>query len=377
MMYELIATTTFGLEAVCRREIEQLGYEVKSTENGKITYMGDERAIVNSNLWLRTADRVLIKIAEFKALTFDQLFDQSKSIQWKKYISKNGKFVVNGKSVKSKLFHVTTCQKMVKKAIVDNLKEAYHVDWLDETEEVYPISVSLLKDVATITLDTSGAGLHKRGYRIRTVEAPMKETLAAGLVLLSYWSKDRVLYDVFCGSGTIPIEAAMIGRNIAPGLSRDFSSKHWTWISKDIWKEETRKAYQAMDNDIELKIYGSDVDAKSIEAAIENAEEAGVDDCIEFKQADFKEIEYENNYSIVISNPPYGERLDTVHIVKGMYIAIGNIFRRLDTWSSYFITSFEEFERVYGKKADRNRVLYNGKIKARYYQYYGPRPPVK
>jgi len=374
-MYELIATTTFGLEAVCRREIEQLGYKVKSTENGKVTYLGDERAIVKSNLWLRTADRVLLKVAMFKALTFDQLFDQTKAIEWSKYISKQGKFIVNGKSVKSTLFHVSTCQKMVKKAIVDNLKDAYKVTWLDETAEEYSIQVSILKDMATITIDTSGIGLHKRGYRIRTVEAPMKETLAASLVLLSYWNKDRVLYDVFCGSGTIPIEAAMIGRNIAPGLARDFASKHWNWISKDIWKEETRLAYQAMDNDAEIKIYASDISAKDIEAAKENAEEAGVEDCIEFRQADFKEIEYENNYGIVISNPPYGERLDTEHIVRGMYIAMGNIFRRLDTWSAYFITSYEEFERVYGKKADRNRVLYNGRIKARYYQYYGPRPP--
>lgn len=375
MMYELIATTTFGLEAVCRREIEKLGYKVKSTENGKVTYLGDERAIVKSNLWLRTADRVLLKVASFKALTFDQLFDQTKAIEWSKYISKQGKFIVNGKSVKSTLFHVSTCQKMVKKAIVDNLKDVYKVTWLDETEEEYPIQVSLLKDMATITIDTSGIGLHKRGYRIRTVEAPMKETLAASLVLLSYWNKDRVLYDVFCGSGTIPIEAAMIGRNIAPGLARDFASKHWKWISKDIWKEETRLAYQAMDNDAEIKIYASDISARDIEAAKENAEEAGVEDCIEFKVADFKELVYENNYGIVISNPPYGERLDTEHIVRGMYIAMGNIFKKLDTWSSYFITSFEEFERVYGKKADRNRVLYNGRIKARYYQYYGPRPP--
>ena len=376
-MYELIATTTFGLEAVCRREIEQLGYKIKSTENGKITYLGDERAIVKSNLWLRTADRVLLKLGEFKVLTFDQLFDQTKAIPWSKYISEKGKFIVNGKSVKSKLFHVSTCQKMVKKAIVDNLKEAYRVKWLDETEEEYPILVSVLKDIATITLDTSGIGLHKRGYRVKTVEAPMKETLAAGLVQLSYWNKDRTLYDVFCGSGTIPIEAAMIGRNIAPGLAREFTSKHWKWISKDIWKEETRAAYQAIDYDTDITIHASDINAKNIQAAIENAEEAGVEDCIEFKQADFKEINYENNYGVLISNPPYGERLDTAHIVRGMYIAIGNIFRRLDTWSSYFFTSFEEFERVYGKKADRNRVLYNGKIKARYYQYYGPRPPQK
>ena len=377
MMYELIATTTFGLEAVCRREIEDLGYEVKATENGKVTYLGDERAIVKSNLWLRTADRVLIKVAEFKDFTFDEFIEQTKASPWSKYISKNGKFVVNGKSVKSKLFHVSTCQKMVKKAIVDNLKETYNVKWLDETAEEYPITVSMLKDIATITLDTSGAGLHKRGYRIMTVEAPMKETLAAGLVLLSYWNKDRVLYDVFCGSGTIPIEAAMIGRNIAPGLARDFSSKHWSWIAANIWKEETREAYQSIDYDTDIKIYASDVNARNIQAAMENAEEAGVDDCIEFKQADFKELNYVDDYSVLISNPPYGERLDTSHIVKGMYIAIGNIFRKLETWSTYFITSFEDFERVYGKKADRNRVLYNGKIKARYYQYYGPRPPQK
>lgn len=377
MEYTLIATTTFGIEAVARRELEALGFEIIGTENGKVTFKGDERGIVKANLWVRTADRILIQLGQFKAFTFDQLFDQTKAIPWEKYISKEGKFIVNGKSVKSKLFSIRDCQKMVKKATVDRLKEAYKVNWLEESKEEYQIMVSLLKDVATITLDTSGTGLHKRGYRVETVEAPMKETLAAALVQLSYWNKDRTLYDVFCGSGTIPIEAAMIGRNIAPGLARDFDAKHWSFIPSQIWKEEVRAAYQAIDYDVDLQIYASDISQKSIEAAKENALEAGVDDCITFATKDFKDIEYQNDYGIIISNPPYGERLDTKHIVEGMYIALGNIFNKLDTWSKYFFTSYEEFERKYRNKSDRKRKLYNGRIEAYYYQYYGPRPPQK
>lgn len=377
MEYTLVATTTFGLEAVCRRELEALDIKVIKTDNGKVTFKGDERTIVKANLWLRTADRVYINIKEFKAYTFDDIFDTLKAIPWHRYISMKGKFVVNGKSVKSKITSVPAIQRTAKKAVVESLKQYYKLSYLEESAEEYPLLINIQKDQGSILLDTTGIGLHKRGYRVQTVEAPMKETLAASLILLSYWNKDRVLYDVFCGSGTIPIEAAMIGRNIAPGLARDFTSKHWPWISRDIWKEETRKAYQSIDYDTELTIYASDISKRNIEAAIENAEEAGVEDCIEFSVKDFKEIEYKDDYSIVITNPPYGERLDTKIIVEAMYVALGNIFNKLETWSKYFITSFEEFERTYKKKADRQRKLYNGRIEARYYQYQGPRPPRK
>ena len=309
MMYELIATTTFGIEAVCKRELESLGFKVLKTENGKVTFLGDESGIARANLWLRTADRILLKVSEFKAVTFNELFDQVKAIDWDQYIPKDGEFVVNGKSVKSKLFSISDCQRLTKKAIVDKLMWKYKTDELTEDGEKFTILVALLKDIVTLTIDTSGDALHKRGYRIKTVEAPLKETLAATLVLLSFYNKDRILYDVFCGSGTIPIEAALIARNIAPGLNRDFASKHWSFISKDIWKEETRKAYQAIDFDSEITIFASDISDYNLKCAMENAEEAGVDDCITFSVSDFKNLELEDNFGILISNPPYGERL--------------------------------------------------------------------
>lgn len=374
--YELIATTTFGIEAVCKRELVALGFEVLKTENGKVTFLSDKAGIAKANLWLRTADRVLLKIGEFKAFTFDELFDKSKALPWHEYISVDGKFTVNGKSVKSKLFSISDCQAIVKKSIVENLKKKHHVSWFPETGAEYTVLVSVLKDVATLTIDTSGDALHKRGYRINTVKAPLKETLAASLILLSYWNKDRVLYDVFCGSGTIPIEAAMIGRNIAPGLSRDFAAKYWDFIGPEVWKEEKKKAFQAIDYDTEIKIHASDISAKDLEAAKENAEEAGVEDCIEFTVQDFKELVLEDNYGIVISNPPYGERLDNEHQVKRLYNHLGHIFNKLDTWSKYFITSYVDFEKDYKKESSRKRKLYNGRIETWYYQYQGPRPPL-
>jgi len=375
--YELIATTTFGIEGVVKREITNLGYKILKTENGKVTFLSDASGIPRANLWLRTADRVLLKIAEFKAFTFDELFDKTASLDWSKYIPSDGKFVVNGKSVKSKLYSISDCQAIVKKSIAENLKKKYKVDWLEETGASYPVLVSILKDVVTLTIDTSGIGLHKRGYRVKGVKAPLKETLGATLVLLSYWNKDRVLYDVFCGSGTIPIEAAMIGRNIAPGLNRDFTSKHWPFIGNEIWKEETKKAYLAINHDVELKIYASDIDEFNIAGAIENAYEAGVDDCIEFTQKDFRDVDYGEKYGVLISNPPYGERLSKGDNIGKLYKDMGNIFNKLDTWSKYILSAFDGFEEVYNKKADRQRKLYNGRIEARYFQYYGPRPPLE
>ncbi|MCK5762042.1 MAG: class I SAM-dependent RNA methyltransferase [Candidatus Izimaplasma sp.] len=375
--YELIATTTFGIEGVVKREITNLGFKIVKTENGKVTFLSDEAGIARANLWLRTADRVLLKIGEFKAVTFDQLFDKTILLEWHKYIPSDGKFIVNGKSVKSKLFSISDCQAIVKKSIAENLKKKYKVSWLDETGADYPVLVSILKDVVTLTIDTSGIGLHKRGYRVKGVAAPLKETLGATLVLLSYWNKERPLYDVFCGSGTIAIEAAMIGRIIAPGLSRDFASKHWAFISEAIWKEETKNAYLAINHDVELNIHASDIDEFNILGAIENAEEAGVDDCITFTKSDFRDIDYKDDYGVIISNPPYGERLSKGDNIEKLYKDMGNIFNKLDTWSKYILTSYEGFEEVYNKKADRQRKLYNGRIEARYYQYYGPRPPLK
>ena len=301
---ELIATATFGLEAVVKRELIALGFTVTKTENGKVTFLSDLAGIAKANLWLRAADRILLKVGEFKAFTFDELFDKTNALDWTKYIPVDGKFTVNGKSVKSKLFSISDCQRIVKKSIVENMKKKYKVDWLEETGADYTVLVSLLKDVATLTIDTSGTALHKRGYRVESVMAPIKETLAAGMVLLSYWSKDRILYDVFCGSGTIPIEAALIGRNIAPGLYRDFASKHWPIIGESVWKDEIKEALKAIDQDIKLDIYASDISQKAIEAAKENAEEAGVLDDITFTKQDFRFVNYSQDYGVIISNQP-------------------------------------------------------------------------
>ncbi len=375
--YELIATSTFGIEGVVKRELNNLGFKIAKTENGKVFFFSDASGIAKSNLWLRTADRVLLKVAEFKAFTFDELFDKTKELNWSKYLPKDAKFIINAKSVKSKLYSLSNCQKIVKKAIAENLKKTYKVSWLEETGANYNILVSILKDTVTLTLDTSGAGLHKRGYRVRGVKAPLKETLGATLVLLSYWNKERVLYDVFCGSGTIAIEAAMIGKNIAPGLNRDFDAKHWSFINPLIWKTETKKAYLAINHQVDLKIFASDIDEFNILGAIENAEEAGVDDCITFIKKDFREVDYQDDYGVIISNPPYGERLSKGENIEKLYQDMGNIFNKLATYSVYLLTAFKDFEKVYKKKADRQRKLYNGRIETWYYQYYGPRPPLK
>jgi putative N6-adenine-specific DNA methylase len=373
--YELIATTTFGLEAVVKHELIKLGFDILSTEDGKITFNSDRAGIARANLWLRSADRVLLKVGEFKAVTFEELFEQTKALPWGDYITKDGKFTVNGKSVKSTLFSISDCQAIVKKATVESLKAKYKVDWFNETAEEYTIQVSLLKDMATLTIDTSGAGLHKRGYRKNNVEAPIKETLAAALIQLSYWNKDRLLYDVFCGSGTIPIEAALIGKNIAPGLYRDFASKHWPMIGKAIWDEEIEAAKAKIDHTSEIKIFASDIDSQAIEVAKANAVQARVDECIRFKVSDFKRLHYSDEYGIIISNPPYGERLEDEFAAKQLTKDMGQKFNKLETWSKYFITSVSGFETLYGKKADRERKLFNGTIKVRYYQYHGPKPP--
>ena len=374
---ELIATTTFGLEAIVKRELENLNFEVKEVDNGKVTFYSDFQGIARANLWLRCADRVLWKFGEFKALTFDELFDKTLALPWSDYIPQDGKFTVLGQSVKSKLFSISDSQAIVKKAIVENLKDKYNISWFKETGDEYTVKVSLLNDIATLTLDTSGESLHKRGYRIQPVTAPIKETLAAAMVLLSYWTPERILQDPFCGSGTIPIEAAMIGRNIAPGLQRDFASKHWHFIDEDLWREEIRSAYQKINYDIELKIRASDIDEDSVKAAIENADEAGVLDSIEFEHSNFKYAIYDGDYGIFITNPPYGERLSNDNDLSEIYEEMKKLFRKLTTWSKYVITDEEDFEKIIKFKADRKRILFNGRIKTTYYQFYGPRPNEK
>jgi putative N6-adenine-specific DNA methylase len=375
--YELIATTTFGLEAVVKRELQQLNFEVLRSENGKITFLSDEAGIARANLWLRTADRVLLKVGEFKAVTFDQLFDQTVALPWANYISADAAFPVNGKSVKSTLFSISDSQAIVKKAIVESLKKSYAHTWFPESGAPVTILVSLLNDIATLTIDTSGVALHKRGYRQTAITAPLKETLASAMIQLSYWNKDRVLFDVFCGSGTIPIEAAMIARNIAPGLNRDFAFKHWAWLDDAIWKEENRKAYLAIDHDVILDIRASDFDPIAIEAAKSNAEEAGVDDCITFTCADFRSVRYDVNHGVLITNPPYGERLMDDAGIQLLYKQIAQTFGPLQTWSLYIITSFPGFGPLDKRTPDRVRKLYNGNIETLYYQFQGPKPPLK
>lgn len=371
---DLIATTTFGLEAVAKRELEALGFEDMKVENGRIDFKGSIEDIVRTNLWLRTVDRVLIKLAEFKAMSFEELFQGTKAVNWAGWIPEKGAFIVEGKSLNSKLYSISDSQSIVEKAIVEKLKETYPIDWFSRSGERYRIEVSILKDIATITLDTSGDGLHKRGYRDRAGDAPIKETLAAAMIMLSYWNKDRVLLDPFCGSGTILIEAAMIGRNMAPGLDRTFDAEKWEKIPAEVWSNERVKARGAIDFSSQLKLLGSDTDKRSILRARDNAANLGLEDDIAFFMKDMRDIDLNEEYGVVITNPPYGERMGEKEEVRKLYTDFGSKFRPLETWSVYVITSNEEFESLYGKKADRKRKLYNGRIKVDYYQFYGPRP---
>ena len=372
---ELIATATFGLEAVVKREIENLGFKVLRSEDAKITYLGDERALVKSNLWLRCADRVLIKLGEFHALSFEELFQQAKALPWEEWIPEDGKFTVTGTSVKSKLHSVPDCQAIIKKAIVEKLKETYHCEWFKETGPEYIIKATLLKDRATITIDTSGAGLHKRGYRVKDVAAPIKETLAAAMVQISYWKEGRLLLDPFCGSGTIPIEAALIGKNIAPGLNRKFISEEWPGIPAKLWKEERKAAFEAIKTDNEIRIQASDILPSAVKAARENAMEAGVDDCIDFRIRPFARVSLEDRYGIIICNPPYGERIGEKDEIRKIYSDLKKLLEANPTWSLYLITTDKDFETLaFGRPADRRRKLYNGRYEVTYYQYYGAKP---
>ena len=372
---QLIATSTFGLEAVVKRELLNLGYEDLKVENGKVHFKATEKDIPIANLWLRSADRVLLNMGEFKATSFEELFEKTKALPWEEWITEDGEFIVEGKSIDSGLFSVPDCQAIVKKAVVEKLKTKYNREWFEETGPKFTIEVSLLKDIATLTIDTSGEGLHKRGYRLDSVEAPLKETLAAALVQLSYWNKDRLLLDPFCGSGTIPIEAAMIGKNMAPGLNRNFVSEEWPRIKREYWHDARRKAWETMDNDTKLNIIASDIDKDAIKAARENAENIGLEEDIKFMVKDMRDLNIKDKYGVIISNPPYGERLGNKKEIDELYKDMGKVFKSLDTYSIYILTSNENFEKLYGKHSDRKRKLYNGRIKVDYYQYYGPRPP--
>ncbi|MGF6376502.1 putative N6-adenine-specific DNA methylase [Clostridiales Family XIII bacterium PM5-7] len=372
MKLELIATATFGLEAVVKREIQELGYKVIKAEDGKITFLGDEKAIVRSNLWLRSADRVLLKMGEFTATEFEELFQQTKAIPWETLIPIDGKFTVTGTSVKSKLHSVPACQSIVKKAIVERMSDYYCIDHFEETGAEYTVKTTILKDRVTLTIDTSGQGLHKRGYRVRDVAAPIKETLAAALVQLSFWRAGRLLIDPCCGSGTIAIEAAMIGRNLAPGLNRKFASESWDMIPEAMWKTERKNAYSAVDYDAELKIFAFDIDRKAIEAAEENAIEAGVDDCIIFKRMNMVELKAQDKSGIIITNPPYGERIGEEKQIDAIYRKYKTFYQENPTWSLFLVTTDKALEeKAMGRPADRRRKLYNGRLEVCYYQFHG------
>ncbi|NNV01201.1 class I SAM-dependent RNA methyltransferase [Brevibacillus sp. MCWH] len=372
---ELIATATFGLEAVVAQEVRALGYEDVKVDNGKVTFTADISAIPRANLWLRTADRVRLKMGEFRVTTFDELFEKTKALPWSDWLPENATFPVEGKSVKSTLFSVPDCQAIVKKAVVESLKKTYKRDWFEEQGPMYKIEVALLKDVATLTIDTSGPGLHKRGYRGLIGAAPLKETMAAAMILLSRWKPDRVLMDPFCGSGTIPIEAALIGQNIAPGMNREFVSESWPNIPKTLWRQARAETHDLARYDQKLEIIGTDIDDEILRVARRNAAEAGVEDQIHFQRMDVRDVRTKRKYGYLICNPPYGERLGDWKQVARLYRDMGEVFSALDTWSFYVLTSDEQFEKHFGRTASKKRKLYNGNIKVDYYQFFGPKPP--
>lgn len=371
----LIATAAFGLEAVVGRELKKLGYHDQHIENGKVTFTGDENAVCKTNMWLRTADRVLVKIGEFKALSFEELFEGTKALPWHDWIPENAEFPVEGKSIDSKLSSVPDCQAIVKKAVVEKMKQKYKREWFEESGPKYTIEVSLLKDTAVLTIDTSGAGLHKRGYRKLVSGAPLKETLASAMILISWWNADRVLIDPFCGSGTIPIEAAMIGLNIAPGLKRGFAAESWPNIPAKLWKDTRQEAFSLIKAEKELRIHGSDIDEEAMSLARYHAREAGVDSYIHLQRLPMSDIQSRYKYGCIICNPPYGERMGYMKEVEKLYRQMGAKFKYFDTWSYYIITSYPEFEKIFGRRADKKRKLYNGRLLCNYYQYFGPPPP--
>lgn len=374
---ELIAPCHFGLESVLKREILDLGYEISKVEDGRVTFLGDAEAICRANIFLRTAERILLKVGEFRAVTFEELFEKTKALAWEAYVPANGKFwVTKAASVKSKLFSPSDIQSIMKKAMVERLKKVYHQEWFPEDGASYQVRVFLMKDVVTIGIDTSGVSLHKRGYRQLSSKAPITETLAAALIMLTPWRRDRILVDPFCGSGTFPIEAAMMAANIAPGMNRSFTAEQWTnLIPRKLWYESVEEASDLMEDQIEVDIQGYDIDGDVVKAARQNAADAGVDHLIHFQQRPVSQLRHPKKYGFIITNPPYGERLEEREALPELYRTFGESFRRLEDWSAYMITSYDEAERYFGRKADKNRKIYNGMIKTYFYQFMGPKPP--
>lgn len=376
---ELIAPCHFGLEAVLKREILDLGYEISSVEDGRVTFQGDAEAVCRANIFLRTAERVLLKVGSFQAVSFEELFEKTKALPWEAYIPKDGKFwVTKASSVKSRLFSPSDIQSVMKKAMVRRLQEHYRMEWFPEDGPEYPVRVFLMKDQVTVGIDTSGASLHKRGYREVSGKAPITETLAAALIMLTPWRGDRILVDPFCGSGTFPIEAAMMAANIAPGMNRSFTAEKWTnLIPKKLWYDTVDEASDLIREPEETDIQGYDADEDVIRIARRNAAEAGVEHMIHFQRRDVRNLSHPKKYGFIITNPPYGERLEDKKDLPELYRAFGESFRHLETWSAYMITSYEDAERYFGRKADKNRKIYNGMLKTYFYQFQGPKPPRK
>ena len=375
--FELIAPCHFGLEAVLKKEILDLGYEISLVEDGRVTFIGDDEAICRANVFLRTAERVLLKAGSFKAETFEELFQGTRNIPWEDFIPEDGKFwVTKASSIKSKLFSPSDIQSIMKKAMVERLKNRYGVTWFPENGASYPLRVFLYKDMVTVGIDTSGESLHKRGYRTLTSKAPITETLAAALILLTPWNRDRILVDPFCGSGTFPIEAAMMAANMAPGMNRSFLAEEWrNVIKRKCWYEAMDEAGDLVEEDVEVDIQGYDVDGDIVKAARSNAQSAGVDHMIHFQRRPVSAMSHPKKYGFIISNPPYGERIEEKENLPALYREIGERFAALDSWSMYLITSYEDAQKYIGRKADKNRKIYNGMLKTYFYQFMGPRPP--
>lgn len=372
---ELIATATFAMEGVVARELQALGYDDLTVENNQVAFRADEEAIARTNLWLRVADRVKLVIGRFTATNFDALFELTKSLPWEAWLPANACFPVQGKSVKSQLFSVSDCQAIVKKAIVERLKQKYNKQWFPEDGPLFPVEVALLKDTVTLTIDTSGDALHKRGYRTLVSQAPLRETMAAGLIDLSFWNPDRPFLDPFCGSGTLPIEAALMARKIAPGLKRGFASEQWPRLSRRLWQQARQEAEAMIDWEQPVEIIGTDIDGVILRAARQNAERAGVQKDIHFQQVPVSEVRSSKYYGVMVTNPPYGERLSDRQAVTQLYRELAATIEPLESWSFYILTAFQEFERAFGRRADRKRKLYNGDLLCQYYQFFGPRPP--
>ena len=377
--FDLLVPCHFGLEAVLKREIYDLGYEITKVEDGRVTFEGDEEAVCRANIFLRTAERVMIQVGRFKATTFEELFQGIRNLPWEEYIPEDGKFwVKKASSINSKLFSPSDIQSIAKKAMVERMKQKYHKEWFKEDGASYPVRIFLLKDEVTVALDTSGDSLHKRGYRTMTSKAPLTETLAASLIMLTPWRKDRILVDPFCGSGTFPIEAAMTAANIAPGMNRDFTAEEWTnLIDRKLWYECVKEAEDMIDTTVKVDIQGYDIDGDVIKAARENAKRAGVEHMIHFQQRAVADLSHPKKYGFIITNPPYGERLEDKADLPELYTQIGQAYQRLDSWSMFLITSYTDTEKYIGRKADKNRKIYNGMLKTYFYQFLGPKPPKK